>query len=277
LAGEITPNGDLTRRKIPGDSDEAKWKNAAITFLTWLYRRDEWRGLSQEGRVAEAAPYKEYARKRLAHIGGENLNYDRRTDIGPEPWWQPPDHILKTVGGTDATCSCGWSGPGHLFAEHAGGQRAAPPWRPAPAKAPALPAKAVPAAASDRLPPSLANVPDVGKATFLAEMGQRHGELTTATARRYAEIWNLNLAQAASEQEARRALTRAQVLLKEVDRYAVTYWADAGVLARADETVKVRSSQPMPGPEWRASLSRRLEYIKEWLAQHGAPSEADRA
>lgn len=69
LGGSITPSGELSTRVIKGDSDEARWKTAALTFLAWLYRRDEWNGLSWEGKNAEGAP-EVYARERLEHVEG---------------------------------------------------------------------------------------------------------------------------------------------------------------------------------------------------------------
>lgn len=126
------PEAD-TRPVKEGSDDSASWKRAALTFGTWLYRRDEWAGLSQEARVAELAPAP-YLRKRLNHLGLSDLTLQPRRDIGPEPWWEPPTHSLVAVGGTKATCSCGWHGEGHLFNNHAGLPQTARPVRPAPAE-----------------------------------------------------------------------------------------------------------------------------------------------
>lgn len=266
LSGSIKPTGALAVRPIKADSDEAKWKIAALTFLAWLYRRDEWSGLSWEGKNAEGAP-EPYARKRLEHVGAEHLDYEVRKNIGPEPWWEPPKHVLKAAGGTRATCSCGWEGEGYKFTEHAGGTPSKT-WRPAPA----TPSSGKPT--NPASPPSLARVPEVGRGPFIQEMRHQYDSAMRQLEKRFKGMWSLTLAQANTRQEARRFDSEVKMAIGAANRYAQTYWDTGSVSVEAAEAAK--SADPKAGPPWRDELSSRIEYVQAWMKAH-PPPDSDRA
>lgn len=90
VAGQAQTEEEASFRSGPTASGEAEWKKAAITFLTWLYRRDHWAGLSQEARMNESAPLDTYGRDRFDWLQLKELTYSRRMDVTPEPHWKPP-------------------------------------------------------------------------------------------------------------------------------------------------------------------------------------------
>jgi hypothetical protein len=260
-------DGSRSNERTSDHIQAAKWRRAALTFGTWLYRRDEWKGLSQEARVAEIAPAP-YLRKRLNHLDLTDLTLEPIRDIGPEPWWDPPEHKLVAVGGTTATCSCGWTGEGFRFTEHAGGPTPPPLWRSG------QPTQRQPEAASAEEgsvdPPALAGVPDVGRETFLNEMRIEYRSLVQTVDTLYVQLWNLSQAEASSETQERRHVRRVTAVLGRTATYAETYWHDNNLVGQA-QAAEGREAGSTIGPPWRASLSRQLEFLKTWIGDHRPP------
>jgi hypothetical protein len=70
---------------------QADMTRTAVDFLiTWLYRRQNWHGLSPDGRSFEPAP-REWAEKKYVELGLNGLHYGPPRQIPGEPGFTPPE------------------------------------------------------------------------------------------------------------------------------------------------------------------------------------------
>ena len=258
LTGSITPTGDVSLRLIKADSDEAKWKTAALTFLAWLYRRDEWNGLSGEARNAEELLRTTHANGSRTSAASTSTTRCART--WADPWWEPPKHSIVAIGGTRITCSCGWQDEGHLFNKHAGLPEPAPTWRPRDSPAVAPP----PGRVIDHVAPeenirragqaeatgraAVAGRRPNGRPPFLKEMGHRYGTLTTQGQMIHDRMWAMPLAQAHSDAERNRHERACKRWLAEISEYAGTYWLITDVIQQADDAAATPSTEAARTP-----------------------------
>jgi hypothetical protein len=65
------------------------FRAATDTLLTWLYRRQNWHGLSEDGRTHEPAP-REWAEPKYQQLGLGGLHYGPPQQVAGEPGFTPP-------------------------------------------------------------------------------------------------------------------------------------------------------------------------------------------
>jgi hypothetical protein len=79
------------------ESDRTRLRKALDTALTWLYRRQNWLGLSHDGRFSEPAPADIWGSKKYHELGLDPLPYEPPTQVPVEPGWQPPAENYEVV------------------------------------------------------------------------------------------------------------------------------------------------------------------------------------
>lgn len=62
-------------------------------LITWLYRRENWHGLSHDGRYAEPAPEDIWGSKKYQDLELEGLEYRPPRIVPPEPGFAPPPYV----------------------------------------------------------------------------------------------------------------------------------------------------------------------------------------
>jgi hypothetical protein len=69
---------------------EARVHRAVDTLLTWLYRRQNWFGLTADGRTSEPAPWDIWAKRFYEVLDLRGLKYEPPSIVGVEPGYKPP-------------------------------------------------------------------------------------------------------------------------------------------------------------------------------------------
>lgn len=77
---------------------EAKVHRAVDTLLTWLYRRENWFGLSSDGQLSEPAPWDIWAKRFYELLDLRGLRYDPPPVVGAETGYRPPLHDPERIG-----------------------------------------------------------------------------------------------------------------------------------------------------------------------------------
>jgi hypothetical protein len=96
--------GGWTERLTTSDTIEAKvirptreelaerverYRTAAIAYVTWLYRRSGWHGLSEDQRLRDAAPSTTWGRQTFADAGLDADWYDEKRVVAAEKGFHP--------------------------------------------------------------------------------------------------------------------------------------------------------------------------------------------
>lgn len=75
--GEVRERSDLLHR-------------ATDILITWLYRRENWHGLTAEGQSAESAPWDIWAKQKYDQLGLNGVSYQPPDSVAGEPGFLPP-------------------------------------------------------------------------------------------------------------------------------------------------------------------------------------------
>jgi hypothetical protein len=244
---------------------EDPWKRAAITFLTWLYRRDE-TGLSDEQMEAESVPVStKYARDRLDHVGLSSLTYERRLDIGPEPWRKSPDPHphperptgIRVTGSSDVQLLDNrFSGDmDAIVADKTTGLTAERNI------VDAKPPKAV-------WPPALDDVPAAGRRARVQDYTSSRDEVITLGKNLKSRLWGYSLYQLERKKGSLEEQDRA--FMAAVDRHNTDWWMK-GSPGAVDLGTKVEPVNPAAQVLWQAEMSARIDAELKWFDEHPVP------
>jgi hypothetical protein len=248
---------------------------ALDTAITWLYRRENWDGLSEDGRNTEPAPKDIWADGKYAQLGLNGVGYQPPQTIPPEPGFTPrrsggshgvltvesgtPSpaqralHQVVAVGGTDVTCSCGWRGPGPEYEAHK-----------------LLPlsdsqdqgVRGMGFAVAHRIPPTIASAPLAHQAKPLAEFCTTRNGLLARGAEFVDGLWQVSTnAKRADEQEWRAKVTAWRNAAR---THHQKWWAGDQF-----SPPPVKGTDPPLHPPWRRELQDLITSGIQWLQEYG--------
>lgn len=66
-------------------------RHAVDVLITWLYRRQNWDGLSTDGKYTEPAPAKTWGWQKYKQLGIPVSEYEPPAQVAGEPGWTPPE------------------------------------------------------------------------------------------------------------------------------------------------------------------------------------------
>jgi hypothetical protein len=89
----LTPGGS-DRPAMPEYSQ--RLQRAVNIAITWLYRRQNWAGLSHDGRYSEPAPESTWGQQKYGQLGLAGLLYQPPAEVPAEPGWEPGDRERPT-------------------------------------------------------------------------------------------------------------------------------------------------------------------------------------
>ena len=73
-------------------------RRAVDIAITWLYRRQNWAGLSHDGKYSEPAPNSTWGQQKYGQLGLAGLLFEPPAEVPVEPGWEPDDEARRDLG-----------------------------------------------------------------------------------------------------------------------------------------------------------------------------------